>query len=156
TVSSATLYVQVNAVSGLTVPLPTYSPGTPLAGRPVQFSAQSVSLNGAPDTNPLTYQWSFGDGTPPQITSSSSTSHTYSCQPSGGCFGGSTAGIFKVTVTVTDSSAGASAISPALGLTVSDSGTLVVSAPTVDPKEVTLGGPVQFSAPTATLNGGQD
>jgi PKD repeat protein len=156
TVSSATLYVQVNAASGLTVALPQYSPGTPLARQPVQLSVPSVSLNGIPDTNALAYQWTYGDGTPAQATSGPSTAHTYSCQPSGGCFGNSSAAMFKVTVTVTDASAGLSATSPPLGLTVSDSGTLVVNAPTVDPGEVTLGVPVQFSAPTVTLNGAED
>jgi PKD repeat protein len=155
TVTSATLYVQANAAGGLTVAQPTFSPGAPLARQPVQLSVLSVSLNGAPDTNPLTYQWSYGDGTPPETTSGPTT-HTYACQPTGACFGGSSAAIFKVSVTVTDSSVGQSAISPTLGLTVSDSGPLVMNAPTVDPKEVSLGTPVQFSAPAVTLNGAQD
>ena len=156
TVTSATLLVQVNAASGLTVAQPTFSPGTPLGGQPVALSVASVSLNGAPDSDALSYQWTFGDGSPPQTTAVPTTAYTYACQPTGACFGNASAMTFKLTVTVTDATAGLSATSPPLVLTVSGSGTLVVSAPTVNPTSVTLGGPVQFTAPTATLNGGQD
>ena len=56
----------------------------------------AVSFNGSASTDPdagdtLTYIWNFGDGSPPQTTSSATTSHTYT-----------TAGTFTATLTVRD------------------------------------------------------
>lgn len=61
------------------------STDAPLAGNSVQFSSDSTD----PDSDPLTYSWDFGDGTP--SSSSPNPTHSYS-----------TAGIYQVKLTVTD------------------------------------------------------
>jgi glucose/arabinose dehydrogenase len=62
----------------------------------------TVSFNGSassdPDGDPLTYEWSFGDGSPNETTTGPTTSHTYT-----------TAGARTATLTVRDGRGGVSA-----------------------------------------------
>lgn len=75
----------------LSVGVPTADPTTAAAGQTVTFAApSSVTLNGAPDTNALTYVWSFeDDGSTQQGTQ---VEHVFN-----------DLGTWEVTVTVTDS-----------------------------------------------------
>jgi PKD repeat protein len=84
--------------SVLTIGPPSPSSTSPTAGNPVQFTAPSVLLNGAPDTNSLSYSWDFGDGSP--VSAAPSPSHVYS-----------TAGTYDARVTVTDNVTGAEGVS---------------------------------------------
>jgi hypothetical protein len=67
----------------------TYSPLSPVAGKPVTFDASNSTPNGGTIIN---YTWNFGDGTPEVTETDPITTHTFT-----------SAGTFNVTLTVFDS-----------------------------------------------------
>ncbi|MFZ5874979.1 MAG: PKD domain-containing protein [Nitrospirota bacterium] len=62
-------------------------PATGTTGQQISFSASASDADG----NPLTYTWTFGDGSQPQANSSGLVSHTYGA-----------VGTYSVSLTVTD------------------------------------------------------
>jgi hypothetical protein len=92
-------------VSGevLTVGTPHVSNPVPTAGQAVSFVPPTVSLNGTPETNGLSYTWNFGDG-----GSSTGPSPSYAYP---------TAGTWDAWVTVTDAN-GFQGVSPQVSIQV--------------------------------------
>src|SRR3989441_2000187 len=107
----------------------TFTPASPEAGSPVQFTATTTG-----GVAPFTFSWSFGDAT---TGTGSPVSHSYSA-----------AGTFSVTVTATDANS-VSATSPAQNVVVA--ARLTAAAFTFTPTTPEVGVPVQF---TATTTGG--
>lgn len=102
------------------------SPPSPAPGEPVNFNG---SGSGDVDGTIVSYTWSFGDGSPPQTSTSATVSHTYA-----------SSGRYTVTLTVTDDK----------GLTGSTHRELTVDAPPI-PSFV-----VSSPSPTATAPVGFD
>ncbi len=76
---------------------PTANPGGPYSGT----AGQAVSFNGAassdPDNDPLTFNWDFGDGTPPVANATATPTHAFTAS-----------GDYTARLTVTDGRGGTS------------------------------------------------
>jgi chitinase len=109
----------------------TYSPPAPVPGQSVSFTSTVTGANGYPPVAPLTYSWTFGDGTTGNVAD---PNHTYV-----------SAGRYQVYLTVTDAnSIGGSALHVVkVGFTVDF--TCTISGLTVSCAANTNGGNPPFS-----------
>jgi PKD repeat protein len=101
----------------------------------------SITFDGSGSSDPdsgdvLTYQWDFGDGTPPAVTTNTTTSHTYADGPA----------TYNVTLMVTDGDGG----SDTATMSVDVNNVAPTAAAAADRTNVNVGDTVNFDGSGST------
>ena len=117
-----------------------FSPEAPTTRTTVQFNATASSPQAGSGRTITAYAWNFGDGS---TTNGVTTSHTFT-----------TAGVYNVALTVTDSEGDTDTTSSAVTVTVEASQTPTASF-VYSPTAPTTASPVQFNATASTATAGR-